>query len=57
MMNGEQHKVLGKSLISKIRGAAQKKGYAKASSFGKSIPGDLERPLADDLEALLKQTL
>jgi predicted ATPase len=52
--HGEQHKVLGKDIVSAIRKAAQDRKYQRATSFGKSVPSGLQDCLADELRAILQ---
>jgi AAA15 family ATPase/GTPase len=55
--HGDQHKVLGKDLVSAIRKSAQDKGLPRASSFGKSVPPDLDQVLVDELRETLEALL
>lgn len=55
--SGQQQIVLGKTLCTKIREQAQARGYAAASGFGKSVPANVDAPLADDLRTLILQML
>lgn len=52
--HGAQHKVLGKDLVSAIRGVAQRRGNKASNSFANVIPGGLTESLASDLEEMLR---
>lgn len=54
---GNQHKVLGKDLLSAIRKAAQDDGHKAASSFGKSVPPGLAADMADELRTVLLEMI
>lgn len=54
---GEQHVILGKTLVSKIRAVAQENKNPAASSFGDKLPDALGAPVADDLRTLLESLL
>src|SRR5690606_3118945 len=55
--HGDQHKVLGKNLLSAIRKIAQDDGHKGAGSFGKSVPNGLAVYMAEDLRAVLQETI
>ena len=55
--HGQQHKVLGKDLITAIRVIAQDRKLSHANSFGKTVPSGLNGVLADDLRATLEALL
>ena len=55
--HGDQHKVLGKDLLSAIRKIAQDNGHKGAGSFGKSVPNGLALPMAEDLGKVLQETI
>jgi hypothetical protein len=49
--HGQQHKVLGRDLVSSIRGNVQDQKLPLAGSFGKTVPSGLNEVLADELRA------
>ena len=55
--HGQQHKVLGKDLVSAIRGIAQGRKLPHASGFGKTVPPGLNEVLAGELCATLEGLL
>ena len=54
---GQQHKVLGKDLVSAIRKSAQDSGLPHANGFGKTVPPELDEVIADELRAILEALL
>lgn len=54
---GHQYSILGKTLVSKIRAAAQDAKNPAASSFGNKLPEGLDARVADDLKELLESLL
>lgn len=55
--HGQQHKVLGKDLVSAIRKNAQDKGLSDANSFGKTVPSNSCEMIADELRVRLEELL
>lgn len=51
---GGQYVVLGKDLISKLRGKAKEKGLKKYNSFAKGVPSGCNGKIALDLKSLLE---
>jgi hypothetical protein len=54
---GHQYSILGKTLVSKIRAAAQDAKNPSAPSFGDKLPEGLDAWVADDLKELLESLL
>ncbi len=54
---GNQHKVLGKDLLSSIRKIAQDDGRREAGSLGRSVPNGLGVHMAEDLGKVLQETI
>ncbi|SEG36333.1 AAA family ATPase [Jhaorihella thermophila] len=55
--HGQQHVILGKTLLSRIREHAQTQGAPESSSFGNKIPQNLANPIAPDLKDFLRPLL
>ncbi|MGU3411855.1 ATP-dependent nuclease [Microbacterium sp. M1A1_1b] len=54
---GQQHVVMGKELLKRIRETAQTSGLHGASSLGKQVPTGMSSELAQDLAAALRAVL
>lgn len=53
-VDGHQFGVLGKAMLGRIRERANTRHYPKGSSLGKTVPTGLSKPLASDLEKVLR---